>query len=306
MTMILALGNRDHISQLADRRSTSAGRIVSEEEGKAGALICADARMLFGLTGLARTAGFETRRWLLDAFYESSPGDGAIWNTLQRFKDRASEDFGSIPSVRALSPVQRRLSILFTGYLFTRDPPLLGSAIVSNFMDPKVGKVDAVAADHFSLFYTTEKTAPRSENPTYVQRVGAHRAMNRADEEALRRLLADRRPARAVTGKATEIMLAMADRDAARGTIGKQITWLTITPERDAPVQAGYYSNVPTRVVYTPLLIVLDGEQRVAFDMGTAVLSGGGDNAPLAVPRVSRNAPCPCNSGRKYKRCHGG
>jgi hypothetical protein len=24
-----------------------------------------------------------------------------------------------------------------------------------------------------------------------------------------------------------------------------------------------------------------------------------------AIPKVSRNAPCPCGSGKKYKRCHG-
>jgi preprotein translocase subunit SecA len=23
------------------------------------------------------------------------------------------------------------------------------------------------------------------------------------------------------------------------------------------------------------------------------------------LPRVSRNAPCPCGSGRKFKHCHG-
>jgi SEC-C motif/Aspartyl protease len=28
-------------------------------------------------------------------------------------------------------------------------------------------------------------------------------------------------------------------------------------------------------------------------------------NAPPAVPRVARNAPCPCRSGKKYKACHG-
>ena len=311
MTMILALGNRDHISQFADRRLTAAGRIDTEEEGKAGALICADARMLFGFAGLARTSGFETRGWLLNALYESSPGDGAIWGTLQRFKDRATEDFRAIPALRALSPFQRRLGFLFTGYLYTRDPPLVGSAIVSNFIDPTVNTWGTVASDHFSIFYTTEKKEPRFENFSYVQRIGANHAMNQVDVSALRRMLIGRRPAHAVTGKATEIMLAMADRDAAReppgrpGTIGKQITSLRIGPERGAPVQAGYYSNVPTRVVYTPLLIVLDGEQRVAVDMGTAAFSGGGDSAPLAVPRVNRNAPCPCNSGQKYKRCHG-
>jgi preprotein translocase subunit SecA len=39
---------------------------------------------------------------------------------------------------------------------------------------------------------------------------------------------------------------------------------------------------------------------------------GGGEEAPVAVkqivnatPRVGRNDPCPCGSGKKYKKCHG-
>jgi preprotein translocase subunit SecA len=27
--------------------------------------------------------------------------------------------------------------------------------------------------------------------------------------------------------------------------------------------------------------------------------------AQAALPRVGRNDPCPCGSGRKYKHCHG-
>lgn len=30
-----------------------------------------------------------------------------------------------------------------------------------------------------------------------------------------------------------------------------------------------------------------------------------GDGAPGAVPKVGRNDPCPCGSGKKYKHCHG-
>jgi preprotein translocase subunit SecA len=40
--------------------------------------------------------------------------------------------------------------------------------------------------------------------------------------------------------------------------------------------------------------------------------SGGGDGGaappprqPRALPKVGRNDPCPCGSGRKYKKCHG-
>ena len=35
---------------------------------------------------------------------------------------------------------------------------------------------------------------------------------------------------------------------------------------------------------------------------GGAALAGG---AAAAVPRVGRNDPCPCGSGKKYKHCHG-
>ncbi|MDP7743907.1 MAG: SEC-C metal-binding domain-containing protein, partial [Lentisphaeria bacterium] len=39
---------------------------------------------------------------------------------------------------------------------------------------------------------------------------------------------------------------------------------------------------------------------------------GGSEDAPAArqptvrsTPKVGRNEPCPCGSGKKYKRCHG-
>ncbi len=32
---------------------------------------------------------------------------------------------------------------------------------------------------------------------------------------------------------------------------------------------------------------------------------GAGDLAVEDMPPVSRNAPCPCGSGRKFKHCHG-
>lgn len=41
-------------------------------------------------------------------------------------------------------------------------------------------------------------------------------------------------------------------------------------------------------------------------ESGEAVTSAAEDNsATSAVPRVGRNEPCPCGSGKKYKQCHG-
>ena len=46
----------------------------------------------------------------------------------------------------------------------------------------------------------------------------------------------------------------------------------------------------------------LAGSPRAAFSPGGA--AGAGDN-PYAGMDISRNAPCPCGSGSKYKHCHG-
>ncbi len=46
----------------------------------------------------------------------------------------------------------------------------------------------------------------------------------------------------------------------------------------------------------------LAGSPRAAFSPGGA--AGAADN-PYAGTNVSRNAPCPCGSGNKYKHCHG-
>ena len=35
-------------------------------------------------------------------------------------------------------------------------------------------------------------------------------------------------------------------------------------------------------------------------------VEGGGGTTVRAAPKVGRNDPCPCGSGKKYKKCHGG
>lgn len=51
MTLILSLGNLDHIVQISDRRLTINGKLVEDESNKCGVLFCLNARMGFGYTG---------------------------------------------------------------------------------------------------------------------------------------------------------------------------------------------------------------------------------------------------------------
>ncbi|MDR2852782.1 MAG: SEC-C domain-containing protein, partial [Burkholderiaceae bacterium] len=45
------------------------------------------------------------------------------------------------------------------------------------------------------------------------------------------------------------------------------------------------------------------GEAQVTPE--SAVAAAIGAAASAAIPRVGRNEPCPCGSGKKYKHCHG-
>lgn len=303
VTLVLAVANRDYVIQLADRRLTADGGAVEEEAGKCGSLLCDDARLLFGFTGVARAGSFETQRWILDLLYACGAPDYAVYSMLQRFRDRATEDFRSLAPVKGLPPDARRLAILFTGYLHTHEPPVIGSALISNYLNAVTDELSPVAFDEFQSFYTSEKE-PGAHYSTYVQRIGAHHAMAQADVDALRVTLRERKPADAIIGKATEMLLAMADRPGSGGTIGKQISWLKLLPDAGTPVRSGYYSNIPTRVVYMPSSVIAQSSCQVEFD-GGVLCPEDADGPPVAVPKVARRAPCPCGSGKRYKNCHG-
>ncbi len=47
------------------------------------------------------------------------------------------------------------------------------------------------------------------------------------------------------------------------------------------------------------------GEVETVVDSDTVRETGAGKRPVTAAPRVGRNDPCPCGSGKKYKQCHG-
>jgi hypothetical protein len=102
MTFILTLGNGDQVIQLADHRLTVNGRLQDDEASKAGVFICANARLAFGFTGLARTPGFETQPWLLSALEECGAPDYKAHNILERLTERATHDFQTLTALRRI------------------------------------------------------------------------------------------------------------------------------------------------------------------------------------------------------------
>ncbi len=61
------------------------------------------------------------------------------------------------------------------------------------------------------------------------------------------------------------------------------------------PIPAGFAPRRPQRLQYTA----------PSVDGGTHVETSQGPGVPDEFARAGRNDPCPCGSGRKFKRCHG-
>jgi hypothetical protein len=305
MTLILTLGNDEQVIQISDRRLTYNGILVEEEYDKSGVIVCRNARMAFGFTGIARYGNFDTERWLLAALAHSAAPDYTIFETLERFKDRCTHDFANIPELKALAPNKKQLSILFSGYLYNTDPPLCGYAILTNYQDFNSVPPNSVAWDHFEITYRTEKK-DLSEELTLVERIGFWPAMNSQDESILRQFLRERKPSRAILAKVVEVFKEIADRPKAAGSIGKQLSSITLAKNIDDQPQLAYHSNKVSHKIFTPSQVVATGPDNCYAITGLSIAAVDPKTTrPMVVPKVRRNQLCPCGSGKKYKYCHG-
>ena len=297
MTLVLALANDDYVVQVSDRRLTSDGQLKDDESNKAGFLVCEDARMVFAFSGLARYGEFRTSRWILETLKAVAAPDHSAREILERFASRSTEFFRASSPLSAVLPDHKRLSIMFTG--FSIDSRVL-NCIITNFQDPDAGIDLPTARDEFSLYPKISKHS-RESKLSFVQRIGAWQAMTPEDEQILRGFLLDGKPREAVLSKAVELVGQIADRPAAQGTIGKQINSVCLTVGSLWPI-SGYHTSRPTDSIYLVDQIDLrrDSSQLVIHDVRLQVPA-----TCVAVPKVGRNQPCPCQSGKKYKHCHG-
>jgi len=305
MTLILTLGNSEQVIQLSDRRLSTNGRLVDDESNKAGILNCANARFAYGFTGLARYGSFDTSKWLLSALYECGPPDFWAKEIAERLCERATHDFIRLRSSRRIPRNDTRLSVMFSGFLLDHEPPLLAYAIITNYQDFVSLTDNTEVWDTFRCTFWNEHQPVRFES-SLVQRIGAWPAMSNDDEASLRKLLVERRPPKAIIGKAVELIREMADRVSAQRVIGKQISTVTLPRDINFPAETGYYSNEFTHSVAIPDMVTTIDEQHRTVTGGISIRAVNPKTArPMKVPIVPKKQPCPCGSGIKYKKCHG-
>lgn len=296
MTLGLALMNCEFAVLLSDGRLTYSGRLVDDKSNKVGVLRCADGIFAYSFTGIATAGSFRTSHWLLALLGECAPPDYSVSGIVQRLVEKASHDFAHNPDLARLSVLDRRLEIMFAGYLYSDEPPRAVHFVISNMAGASDG---GECQFRYSCCF---ESRPSTDVPSMVAVIGQEQSMAKRDIEVLSHMLRERRPAEALVGKAVEVMHSAADR--ADDLVGKQLSSVTI--RRDTgEIEAAYHSHKVARQIYLPDIITVTGEADTRMRDITVWVPDQGPGSALEVPKVGRNRPCPCGSGRKYKHCHG-
>jgi len=305
MTLVLTAGNSDQFVQISDRRITVNGALQDDESNKAVVLNCANARLAFGFTGLARAVDFETRKWLLSTINECGPPDYSAQAVLERVKEKATQAFQTIPVLRTLPKANKRLTVMFSGYLYHHDPPLGGLAILTNFQNVDSGEISTEAWDQFECYYREERR-PHSGELALLYAIGTIPPIDPKITSELTSLVKTRRPAKAIIGKLVEIFHELAELPESRGVIGKQLTSISLPRDRKLPAESGYHSSIIKSETYLPdqIYIVSNKLHLNVTDISFEPLSKD-TTPPMSGPKLRPTQPCWCRSGKKYKYCHG-
>ena len=287
MTLLFAAGNTEQFIQVSDRLPLD-GASRDDESSKAIVLDCANARLAVGFTGLARCGQFETRTWLLSTLNKCGPPEYAAANILARFRDRATKDFNTLPELKNLSPDKKRITIMFSGYLYNHEPPLGALAFVTNFQNTNDGVESRGAWNHFKCFFRKE-ARPNSGEIALLSWVGTLPPFKAGDSTTLRELIKYRKPPEAIVQKLVRIFEYLGDHTKAGKGIGKQLSSIVLPRDRNLAAVSGYYSSKAKPESYIPDLIsVRNGEE------------GG-----LQIEQDPKPSQlCWCGSGKKFKRCH--
>lgn len=297
MTFVLSLGNADQIIQASDRRLTLNGKVVDDFSNKAGHAVCDDASFLYSFTGIARVGDHHiTSRWLSEALYDAAQHGHNIQQITARFAQDADRFFQSSTFLTNLHPSDRRLTVMFTGY--TADN-FIFNCLISNFQD-FVNGIDHPEAQREFSYHAEKSIKSTTENPTCIQAIGQFGALIETDVAELREMLDRRKSSEALLQKAIAVIRKIADRPRANGTVGKKVSTIRISHSDPLTPVTGYSSDVAEKVLFladqvnlrtgAPKILIADAQISAAV--------------PIIIPRVHRNAPCPCRSGKKYRDCH--
>jgi hypothetical protein len=273
---------------------------VSEEQEKAFTVETEDSRVCVSYTGLAKknlfVGEFDTYRWLIESFIEAGPPDFRIYNVIERFAAIATKRFSTDPWLRVVADHVRTLEIIVGGFLYSVDPPLGIWAQITNIQpDGSVGD-----------FRATQWNEDRSsDDPFYVVRAIGYTAPLPHDGcgPIVQSLLNPRASPDALISQISDVIDRVAQSPLSHNLVGRQLDTIELYRDPSQHPRSARVSAVASHRFSMPgsVMIKSDG----SFAIGSFFMEADPANPPIAVPRVHRNAPCPCGSRRPYRRCHG-
>jgi hypothetical protein len=306
MTLIISAGNSDNFIQLSDRRLSFNGTLVDDDCNKATVLVCKNARFAVGFTGLARYGSFETQSWLAETLCNCGPPDFDAKSILDRFAEKATSDFHSRPDLRAAPALHKRLSIMFTGFLYNQTTPRGALALISNFESLDNAIVHKTAQERFHAYYHVE---PRPNPPRMklFHSVGfANLGLFATDFNEAIDMVVDKLPPRDIEWKLVSYIRKISRHPSSANTVGEQISSVVIPSNRRQGFACSYFpTSARVETCLADFVCAISHEKLIAFKDVNMSLSGPFKGSPIVGPKLKSNQPCWCGSGQKFKRCHG-
>jgi len=299
MTLLLSGVTQEFGIVLSDRRVTANGELVDDEVNKTTGYFCTDAKVVLTYTGLARAGSFETGSWLQDFLVHNSEPERR-WVPLRTRLVKSLED----QMKKVAAPIAaKRLSILVTGYQYSEDGDMAAAVLtrISNFE-----KGDAILAQPSEAFHV-EDARPRqpSNKPPYLFIVaGTTRGIEARMSQEFQELLISQAPGRGVADKALELGITAAQSPRSAGVVGQSWSSAVIFSHPRDPIWVQYHAPTPVKEQWTANLVDATGPHPV-IGLSSLMVETAEPSAH-SFPGTRRNAPCPCGSGKKYKKCHGG
>lgn len=304
MTLVLAGLAAPCSLVLSDRRLSMSGSEPDDEYNKMTVLFTADAKVVIAFTGLAKWRDFDTCDFIGATLVHTADSERTLVLMRDRLIDALQDRLRQLP----LKPQDKRLSIVVTGFEYAEDDPtseyMHATGVlwrISNFQH------EQSISDAANSTFEIEDIAPRMTDSSHAYAfLTAGTTVGLIPEQVakLEALLEERRPPHALAAKALEIGAEAARSPKSNQAIGSSWSVAAIPLEPGAPIWVQYYADSPRIQHFNPNFIDASAGEQPVIAINNMMIETRQPHA-LAFPGTPRNAPCPCGSDRKYKRCHG-
>lgn len=292
MTLILTAITPDFAVMVSDRRLSTSGGVITDDSGKAGVIHTDDGHALYAYTGLAQLGSFNANQWIQQALMEAT--DGTLNETLFGFAEVARKKFAN------LAYWGQGITLAVAGFSSIVGP-IMGT--VSNLEDITGSFLPRPTKE----FQTKIRISPdlATVELSGVMANGFNQTEYLAEINELNDLVLSRRPDYAVEQKACHLVRQLADDPRTGGTVGKNLMISTLhrPPPGRLPVPRATYMpfGEADRLHMLDVVDLRTTGPKLAFRSIEMVF----DEGQRIGPKLGRNDRCHCESGLKFKHCHG-